>query len=345
MKRRIISVLLPLLFLCMIGYFILRQQIAYHQEQVSFFAMDTYMTFTVYGTDGREALRLAQEKVTELEGLWSVTGQDSEIHKINHSGGQAVEVSTETAGLISFALSMAEKTGGALEPTIYPVLTAWGFTTEENRIPSQQELTQLLTKVGYGKVNFDGKNVQLADGMMLDIGAVGKGYAGDEIVSLLKERGVSSALLDIGGNIQAVGSKPDGSDWQVGLRDPYLEGIIGVIRISDRAVVTSGSYERYFIGEDGKHYGHIIDPVTGYPVENDLLSVTVIAGEGKLCDALSTSLFVMGQEKAEEYWHQHRDFDMILVTKEGRIYLTEDIAEKFTLDESHKNLDVNVIRE
>lgn len=307
------------------------------------FAMDTYITMTAYGRNAKTALSEAENKLTELEQLWSVTDPDSDIYAVNHGDGQPVSVSGETAGLLSFALQMAEETDGALEPTIYPVLTAWGFTTEENRVPSDAEITELLKNVGYERILLEDTTVRLNRGMMLDLGSVGKGYAGDLAAQVLKDNGITSALLDIGGNIQAVGNKSDGSPWRIGLRDPFSDGMLGVLEISNQAVVTSGAYERYFIGEDGKRYGHIIDPATGYPVESGLASVTVIAEEGRLCDALSTSLFVMGPEQSAEYWKQHRDFDVILITEDGEIYLTEGIADAFVLDNYHSNMKVNVM--
>lgn len=262
------------------------------------FAMDTYISMTAYGQDAEGALSEAKDRLTELEQLWSVTDSDSDIYAVNHGGGQPVSISEETAELLSFALQMAEETGGALEPTIYPVLTAWGFTTEENRVPTDDEIAGLLKKVGYERVRLEGTTVRLGKDMMLDLGSVGKGYAGDLAAQVLKDHGITSALLGLGGNIQAVGTKPDGSPWRLGLRDPFSDGTLGVLGISNQAVVTSGAYERYFIGEDGTRYGHIIDPVTGYPAESGLASATVIADEGRLCDALSTSLYVMGVDRA-----------------------------------------------
>lgn len=308
------------------------------------FAMDTSIAMTAYGPDAEIALTKATEKLMELERLWSVTDVNSDVYALNHSGGRAVSVSDETANLLSFALKMAEETGGALEPTIYPVLNAWGFTTGENRIPSDAEIGVLLKNVGYERVRMDGRSVQLDGGMMLDLGAVGKGYAGDLIAQVLREHGVASALLDLGGNIQAMGTKPDGSPWRLGLRDPFSDGTLGILEISNRAVVTSGSYERYFIGADGRQYGHLIDPATGHPDETGLASVTVLSEEGHLCDALSTALFVMGRDKAVEYWRQRRDFDMILIAEDGEIYLTDGVADAFALDTYHSNMKVNVIK-
>ena len=165
------------------------------------------------------------------------------------------------------------------------------------------------------------------------------------IADLLRENGIDSAYLHLGGNVQTVGSKPDGSDFRIGLQDPTGDGIVGVLEASDLAAVTSGAYERYFIGADGNRYGHIMDPVTGRPVQNGLLSVTVIAGEGRVCDALSTALFVMGAEQAAEYWRQNQYFDMILITEDGDIYLTAGASERFTVDSSHGERAVHVIGE
>ena len=314
--------------------------------QREFFAMDTYMTLTAYGDGAKEALEKAQTEVEKLESEWSVTDESSEIYQMNHSQGSPVTLSDDTADIVSFALEMAKETGGDLDPTIYPVLAAWGFTTDENRIPSQEELDGLLANVGYERVELDGNTVQLPEGMEFDLGAVGKGYAGDRLAELLKEEGVSSALLDLGGNIQAIGERPGGGDWRLGIRSPFDggEGVLGMLLASDCAVVTSGNYERYFVGEDGKEYGHIIDPDTGYPVDNGLASVTIIADEGKKGDALSTSMFVKGLDEATEYWQEHQDFEMILVTQDGQIYLTEGVEDQFTLSTDFGNMDIHVIK-
>ncbi len=273
------------------------QDMAEHSE--SFFAMDTYMAFTAYGTDAEPAILAAEDKIREMEELWSVTDKNSDVYAVNHSSGQTVTVDWKTA--------------------------------------------ELLEKVGYDKVELNNDQIQMEPGGMIDLGAVGKGYAGDEAAQILRERGITAALLDIGGNIQAIGTKPDGSDWRVGLKDPFSGGVLGIIQVSDVAVVTSGNYERFFIGEDGKVYGHIIDPATGHPVENGIASVSVIASEGKLCDALSTALFVMGLENAQDYWRQHRNYEMILIMEDGDIYLTEGIRDSFSLNSEYRNMKINVI--
>ena len=299
----------------------------------SLFAMNTYMTFTAYGEDAQAALQEAEECIQQVEGLWSVTDEDSEIYQANHSGGQPVTVSEETAEIISFALEMAQRTGGALDPTIYPVLTAWGFTTDSKQVPSQQQIAQLLEQVGYDRIQLNGSELTVPDGMELDLGAVGKGYTADLVTEILRRHGVSSALISLGGNIQAIGSRPDGSDWRLGIRAPWESGNLGVLTVSDAAVVTSGGYENYFDDEQGNIYWHILDPSTGYPADSGLQSVTIVGREGKMCDALSTALFVMGAQSAEQYWRENGGFEMLLVTDSGEILITEGIAENFTLNE------------
>lgn len=307
------------------------------------FAMGTYMTLTAYGESVEEVLTISEDRIKELEALWSITGENSDIYKVNQSGGTQTEVSEETAEILQFALDMAEQTNGSLDPTISPVVTAWGFISGEYHIPTEDELTDLLQNTDYEKVLLEENFVTLPDGMQLDLGAVGKRYTGDIIAELLKEQGVTSALLDIGGNIQMVGRKPDGSRWRLGIQNPFGEGSLGVLESADGAVVTSGNYERYFIGEDGKQYGHIIDPSTGYPAESGLASVSIIAKEGKLCDALSTAIYVMGLEEATEYWQENGSFEMLLVTDENEIYLTEGIKDDFTLNENFSDMEIYVI--
>lgn len=309
-----------------------------------FFAMNTYIRLEAYGDKAADALSQAQERIEELESRWSTTDENSEIYAVNHSDGHSITVSEDTAAVVSFALEMAEKTRGALEPTIYPVLTAWGFTTENHRVPEQEEINRLLTTVDYQNVSIDGNAIQLETGMMLDLGAVGKGYASDEIATLLREEGVTSALLNLGGNIMMIGSRFDGSDWHLGLQSPFENNTLGILTVSDSAVVTSGNYENFFTAEDGTTYGHIIDPATGYPVNNGLASVTIVAQDGKTCDALSTALFVMGTDGAIEYWREYPGFEMILITQERQVLVTDGLEGHFILDKNYSDMEVDVVK-
>ena len=306
------------------------------ETERSLFAMNTYMTFTAYGEHAQAALNESEALIKRLEALLSVTDEKSEIYRANHSSGQTVSVSQETAELISFALEMSKKTGGALDPTIYPVLTAWGFTTDSKQVPSPEQIAELLQNIGYSRIRLEGTSLTIPEGMELDLGAVGKGYTADLVTEVLKAHGVASAIISLGGNIQAIGSRPDGSDWRIGVRAPWEEGNLGVLEISDAAVVTSGGYENYFEDADGNLYWHILDPSTGSPANSGLQAVTIIGKEGRLCDALSTALFVMGAEQAEAYWRENGGFDMLLITEENEIILTEGIADRFTLREGRE---------
>lgn len=291
-------------------------------------AMDTVMTLTVYGGDGRQAAAEAGRRIRELESLLSATDGDSELYAANHHGGG--ELSGETAELLERALALCAETEGALDVTVYPVVRAWGFTTGEYRVPEPEELAALLERVDYARVSLEGGTLTLPEGMELDLGAVAKGWTGDRVAELLAERGVTSAILELGGNIQALGTKPDGSPWRVALQSPEGEGYAGVLEIADRAVVTSGGYQRYF-QQDGETYWHIIDPSTGCPARSGLTSVTIVAEEGVVCDGLSTALFVMGRERAEAFWRERGDFDCILIDGDGAVYVTEGLEDCFSL--------------
>ena len=318
--NRICALFLALLLLTACG--------APREHSRSFFAMDTAMSLRFYG--GSEALaEQAEELVAELEARLSVTRSGSELHALNRDGEGTL--SAETAALLRRALELCGETGGALDVTIYPVLRAWGFTTGDYRVPTQTELDALLENVDYRRVSLgeDG-SVALPDGMELDLGAVAKGYTGDLLCALLRDKGVESALLDLGGNIQALGTKPDGSPWRIGIRDPKGTGLLGVLEMRDMAVVTSGGYERYFEDSAGRLWWHILDPADGYPARSGLSSVTVIGGEGLRCDALSTALFVMGEEKAVEFWRARGDFDLVLARADGSLVITDGISDTFT---------------
>lgn len=310
----------------------------------SFFAMNTYNTITVYGDIPEDVLEIAEQELKNLESLWSVTDEYSEIYAVNHANGVAVTVSDDTADLLKFALDMCRQTDGALDITLYPVLTAWGFTTGSYQVPSEEELGQKMQYVGFDKASLTGNTLTLLPGMEIDLGAVAKGYACDLITEDLRANGVTSGIISLGGNIQAIGSKPDGSDFRISVQHPDHGDSLGILSLSDFSVVTSGAYERYFEDENGKRYGHILDAHTGYPAESGLKSVTIVGKESKLCDALSTALFTMGLEKAEQYWKTNGGFDMLLVTESGEVYLTEGLEEHFSLAKAYEDLPLYVIQ-
>ena len=310
------------------------------------FAMTTVMSLRVYHPDGEAILDQAEEEIRRIESIFSTGDAESEISKLNTAGEG--KLGDDAARLLKRSLSIYEMTDGAFDISIYPVMKAWGFTElyddedlvkKENTpvdIPDAGVLAEAISHVDASGIEFDAQTgeVRLPEGCEIDLGGIAKGYAAQRVIELFEERGVSSAMLDLGGNVQVLGMKPNGRDWKVGLRDPAGEHtVIGVISCSDRAVVTSGGYERYITGKDGKTYHHIIDPKTGYPAENGLVSVSIVCEDGTLADGLSTALYVLGTEKATECWREQPDlFDAVLLTEDGKMYITEGLEDAFTSD-------------
>lgn len=301
--------------------------------------MDTVMDLTVYGDE--ELLTGASALINSLDAKLSVTNENSDIYAVN--SGKTAAVSKETAELISFALSICKKTGGALEISIYPIVRAFGFTTGEYRVPAAGEVAELLQAVDYTKISLEGETVTIPENMLIDLGSVAKGFTGDKVLEYLKENGVESALINLGGNVQTLGAKPDGSAWKVAIADPSGDGgYAGAIEIANKCMITSGNYERFF-EQDGKRYHHIIDPKTGYPADNGLVSVTVVGESGALCDALSTALFVMGPEAAAEFYKTGGDFEAVLIKEDGSVLVTEGLKAAFTPLGRYKDAKVTVI--
>ena len=294
------------------------------------FAMDTYMNLKAYGKNSETALEIAVDEILHLEDLLSVTNEHSDISAINNSAGNVISVDNDTAEIIEKAIEIGDQTNGALDITVYPVLKEWGFTTDDHKIPDSETLDILLKNVDYHQIKLNGNRITVPESFQLDLGALAKGYTSDKVMEILRNNGINSAVVSLGGNVQTLGRKPDGSLWKVAVIDPFSpDSTMGILQVEDKAVITSGNYERYFIGENGKRYHHIIDPSNGYPANNGLVSVTIIGRSGIMCDALSTALFVLGYEKAISYWRKNGDFDMILVTDHNEIFITEDIAHTF----------------
>ena len=307
------------------------------------YCMDTHMTLKAYGDKAEAEHEKAVGTLVDLDAKWSVTNTDSEIYKVNHAGGGTVQVWPETSELVSFGRDMYEKSDRTLDISIYPILLEWGFTIHYYKVPAQERISKLLWNVNASKISVNGSGVTVPADMMIDLGSVAKGAASDMICDELRKAGVESAVLDLGGNIQTLGSKPGSGKWKIGIRDPEGSGVIGSVSVENKAVVTSGGYERQFT-ENGKTYHHIIDPSTGWPAESGLVSVTVIGDSGRMCDALSTSLFIMGAEKAYHYWRKTGGFDYIALTKSGELLVSSGIAEDFDLDKDHKNIKVTVVK-
>ena len=307
-------------------------------ESVQLFAMDTVMDLTAYGENAAAALTDASREINRLERLLSRTIDTSEISQINAGG--AVTVSEETASLLAQAQTYTAATDGAFDITIAPLVSLWGITTDSPYVPTQQEIDALLPLVGPEHLHLSGDTVTLDDGCAIDLGGIAKGYTSDCVEAVFRENKIESGKISLGGNVFVLGGKPDGADWRVGIRDPQDENALAaVLTLRDAYAITSGGYERYFT-ENGNTYHHIIDPSTGYPADSGLLSVTVVAeangpdfsgpGNGTMCDAFSTALFVMGEERALEFWQTGGyDFDLVLVTADGRVIITDGLSDRF----------------
>lgn len=304
-----------------------------------FFAMDTVMTINAYGSKSENAVKAAQNEINELDKLLSVQNKDSEIYKLNYK--KSMTVSKDTLSLITRSKELYILTDGAFDISCEPVSREWGFYSGlENKIPSKEAIENALEGVGAEHIKTKNNTVTLDENTALDLGAVAKGYASQKAAETLKENGVTSALMSLGGNVRAVGSKPDGESWSVAVADPNdTSKSIGTLKISDKAVVTSGSYQRYF-EENGQIYHHIIDTKTGYPANSGLKSVTVVSDDDTLADALSTALFVKGLEKSVEFYGKNSLlFGAVFITDDNKIYVTDNLNDSFISTQSYEVID------
>lgn len=303
------------------------------------FAMDTIMDLTAYGEEAEAAVDAAVDEINRLDTLFSVGNEDGDIAQLNTK--KTATVSDETYALIKRSLELYKSTDGALNITVYPLMDAWGFTTSEYRVPEKDELQKLLKTMKIEEIQCDSetKTITLPEDTSIDLGAIAKGYTSSRLMDIFAEYDVASAMVSLGGNVQVYRAKPDGSKWRVAVEDPFSDSesdYIGVLSLEDQAAITSGAYERYF-EQDGVRYHHIIDPSTGYPAESGLSSVTIVSADGTLADALSTSLFIMGKDKALAYWRAHADeFDVVLIEDNGTITVSEGLKDTFSSEQAYE---------
>ncbi len=273
--------------------------------QETVFAMDTVMDLKIWGSDSEEAMRMVKKLLSEMEITWSATAETSVLGALNR--GENVS-SPEQAAFLAKAEALSQRTGGAFDPKLHSLIALWGFLSDEYYVPTQGQINDALAQKKW------------------NLGAAVKGYAGQQAVERLQEMDVDRAILNLGGNVQTYGQKPDGSPWQIGIQDPNGGDTLGTVSVTGTAsVVTSGNYQRYF-EKDGARYHHILDPETGWPADSGLSSVTVICRDGMTADALSTALFVMGLDDATAFWRQSDDFEAVLILTTGEIYATEGAA-------------------
>ncbi|MBO0471443.1 FAD:protein FMN transferase [Enterococcus sp. DIV0242_7C1] len=300
--------------------------------------LGTYVQVRIYDDGKKDVLDKAFARVKELGDKITVNEKGSEIDAINEQAGiKPVKVSDDVYPLIKRAYEYSEDSSGGFDMAIGPITQLWHIGFDDARKPSQEEIDQALKLVDYHKVklNDEDQTVYLEEkGMQLDLGAIAKGYITDEVVKVLKDNGVTTAIVDLGGNVFVLGHSPRGKDmdWNVGIQDPNKarNTVVGTVQESNKTLVTSGIYERY-LKVDGDTYHHLFDPKTGYPFDNDIAGVTVITKKSIDGDGLSTAVFSMGVKKGLEYAESLKDVDVIFVTKEDKVYVSKDIEKVFEL--------------
>ena len=292
--------------------------------KATFFAMDTVMTLELYGD--KATLEAAKEEILRLDSLFSIGKEASDVSRLNIHG--EAEIAPETAEVLAYGQEISQATGGALELTIAPLVDCWSWYEGNTAVPDAAALSQALSLVDGSGLILKGNQASLSrTGMAVDLGCIAKGYTASHVAQMLSELGISSALINLGGNVQTLGTKPDGSDWVIGIADAGdPAAYLAALPVSDCAVVTSGDYQRYF-EEDGRRYHHILDLKTGYPTDNGLHSVTVVCDDGTLADGLSTALFVMGLSQAEAFWRSGvYEFEAVFQADEG-LFVTAGLAD------------------
>lgn len=328
MKRCLSALLAVLLLLAALSG--CKEKEVTQQSQVVFY-FDTVTTINIYTNDDK-LLADVEEECLRYERLLSKTVEGSDVWNINHANGQRVAVSEETRALITMALGYSRQSDGRFDITVEPCVSLWDFTGEGMGIlPDAEELAAAAEKVDWTQVDVNEDGVMIPAGMSIDLGAIAKGYISDMIAKFLMDRGVTSGYLNVGGNVRAIGSKPDGSPWRIGIQDPEGardQSIVGVVTLSGDSVVTSGIYERGFV-VDGVCYHHILDPETGWPVQNELAGISIVTENACMADALSTTVFTMGLEEGTAFIEGLAGVDAIFVTREGDVTWTSGLNGRF----------------
>ena len=297
-------------------------------------AMGTVMAHRAFGRHAEGSLRAVCREVARLEGLLSRFLPASDISRVNRSAGTRSEkISRETYEVLSEALVFSRRFPGCFDVTIGPLVSLWKAGRESLTQPDGARIKQALPLVNHRDLilNPEKGTAGLGNaGQSVDLGGIGKGFAGDRILEVFKEFGISSAYSNLGGNVVTVGAKPDGSPWQIGIQHPRQENsLIGSVAVVNQTVVTSGDYQRYFTDGQGKRRHHILDPTTGYPAESGLISVTIVTDRSVAADPLSTIVFVAGMENGLQFLRSFPDTEVILVDADTRVFVTKGLKDRF----------------
>lgn len=287
---------------------------------------DTVISVQIFDSVDEDVLKGCEKLCKKYDSMFSNKIEDSEISRINSAGGNPVEVSKETIKLIKKGIYYSEMSDGVFDITIAPVSNLWDFKAETPLVPSPEAIAEAVSHVNYENIIIRDNTVKLTDPHAgIDLGAIAKGYIADRIKDYLEEEGVRHAMINLGGNVLAMGSKLDGSDYNIGIQKPFDETgePITSVKISDKSVVTSGIYQRYFKA-DGKIYHHILDPNTGYPCENNLYSLTILTDSSLTADALSTTCFLLGYDRGMKLINQLDNVDAVFITNDNQIHYSKN---------------------
>ncbi|NFA07343.1 FAD:protein FMN transferase, partial [Clostridium botulinum] len=298
------------------------------------YLMGTIINIKAYGKNADKAVQASVDKISDIENKMSLNISTSEINKINKNAGIApVKVSKNTFDVVKASLIYSEKTKGSFDITVEPLVSLWGIGTDKARIPSKDETSNALKLINYKDVIINEKESTVMlkrKGQAIDLGAIAKGYTADELKKVLLNYNVSSAFLSLGGNVYVLGNKPDKTPWKIGVQNPLEPrgDYLGIVSVSDKSVVTSGNYERFF-ERNGKRYHHIFDTKTGYPAEKGLISVSIISDKSIDGDALSTSVYTLGLDEGKKLIESLNNVEAVFVTKDKKVYITSGLKDTF----------------
>lgn len=291
---------------------------------------DTVIKVEILDYSDEAVIKGCEEICRKYDAMFSKTNENSEISKINQAAGQPVEVSDDTITVIKKGLYYSRLSQGDFDITIGSVSNLWDFRSEEPVIPAADAIAAAKNHVNFQNIILKNNTVTLTDpNTQLDVGAIAKGYIADRLKDYLKENDVKHAVINLGGNIQTIGTKPDGSDYNIAIQKPFDESgeAIASVKISDKSVVTTGNYQRYF-EQDGKIYHHVLDPKTGMPCETDLYSVSIITVSSLTADALSTVCFLKGYQEALALVNQLNNVDAVFVTTDNKVHYSANFLKK-----------------
>lgn len=291
---------------------------------------------TVYGKNASSAIRDAELAMTSVDAMVNSFDENSRVYAVNHSGGKAVVITAQVASMIETARTVSQQTNGALDLTVYPLMDAWGFLSGSYTVPDEDTIAELLTHTGMDRVSLSVDQesgdymLQLPEDTQITLDCVARGAATNAAISAMRAKGVKSAYISMGGNVQTLGLKPDGSKWNIAIMDPNdRNAYIGYLTLGETAVVTSSPTELNFT-QRGALYHHIMNPATGMPASTAVRSLTVVCADAQMADCLSTALFVLGERQALQYWRDHGGFELLIITQDGRITCTNGLYGTFT---------------